>query len=130
MPLRVLIADDSEVMRMGMRTLIGMKPGWQVCGEAVNGDEAIAMVLERSPDVIILDLTMPGKNGFEAASEIRRIAPSTKIVFYSVHDVPAAAKEVGGDAFVSKSNAAEELLATIERVVSLPIKTRTKIKSA
>jgi DNA-binding NarL/FixJ family response regulator len=128
-PLRVLIADDSEVMRMGMRTLIGMKPGWQVCGEAVNGDEAIAMVLERSPDVIILDLTMPGKNGFEAASEIRRIAPSTKIVFYSVHDVPAAAKEVGGDAFVSKSNAAEELLATIERVVSLPIKTRTKIKS-
>jgi DNA-binding NarL/FixJ family response regulator len=129
-PLRVLIADDSEVMRMGMRTLIGMKPGWQVCGEAVNGDEAIAMVLERSPDVIILDLTMPGKNGFEAASEIRRIAPSTKIVFYSVHDVPAAAKEVGGDAFVSKSNAAEELLATIERVVSLPIKTRTKIKSA
>src|SRR5580692_4626640 len=100
-------------MRMGMRTLIGMKPGWQVCGEAVNGDEAIAMVLERSPDVIILDLTMPGKNGFEAASEIRRIAPSTKIVFYSVHDVPAAAKEVGGDAFVSKSNAAEELLATI-----------------
>ena len=130
MPLRVLIADDSEVMRMGMRTLIGMKPGWQVCGEAVNGDEAIAMVLERSPDVIIFDLTMPGKNGFEAASEIRRIAPSTKIVFYSVHDVPAAAKEVGGDAFVSKSNAAEELLATIERVVSLPIKTRTKIKSA
>jgi DNA-binding NarL/FixJ family response regulator len=129
-PLRVLIADDSEVMRMGMRTLIGMKPGWQVCGEAVNGDEAIAMVLERSPDVIILDLTMPGKNGFEAASEIRRIAPSTKIVFYSVHDVPAAAKEVGGDAFVSKSNAAEELLATIERVVSLPIQTRTKIKSA
>jgi DNA-binding NarL/FixJ family response regulator len=129
-PLRVLIADDSEVMRMGMRTLVGMKQGWQVCGEAANGDEAIAMVLDRAPDVIILDLTMPGKNGFEAASEIRRIAPSTKIVFYSVHDVPAAAKEVGGDAFVSKANAAEELLAAIERVVSLPNQTRTKIKSA
>ena len=73
MPLRVLIADDSEVMRMGVRTLIGMKPGWQVCGEATNGDEAIAMVLERAPDVIILDLTMPGKNGKTSKKRIRKL---------------------------------------------------------
>jgi DNA-binding NarL/FixJ family response regulator len=75
-------------------------------------------VWELSPDVVILDLSMPVMNGFEAAVEIRRIAPSIKIVFLSVHDVPATAREVGADAFVSKTSSAEELVATIERVIS------------
>ena len=116
MPLRLLIADDNEVLRMGLRTLIGDKHDWQVCGEATNGDEAVTKVRELAPDLIILDLTMPVMNGFQAAAEIRRIAPSTKIVFFSAHEVPVTTSEVGADAFVSKLSPAQDLITTIERV--------------
>ena len=103
MALRLLIADDHEIVRTGVRTLLKGRPDWEICGEATNGRETIAKVFELSPNVVILDLSMPVLNGFEAATEIRRIAPSTKIVFFSVHDVPATAIEVGGDAFISKT---------------------------
>lgn len=117
MPLRVLIADDNEVVRIGLRTLLAEKHGWQICGEATNGEEAVTKVLELEPDVLILDLTMPVMNGFEAAAQIRRMAPCTKIVFLSVHEVPSTTREIGADAFVSKSNAAQELIYAIERVI-------------
>lgn len=118
MGLRVLVVDDNEALRIGVRTLIGKRQGWQVCGEATNGMEAVAMVQELAPDVIILDLTMPLVNGFQAAGQIRKIAPATKIVLFSVHDVRTTAREVGADAFVSKSSAAHELINTIERVIA------------
>jgi DNA-binding NarL/FixJ family response regulator len=117
MAVRVLVADDNEVLRMGVRTLIRNKGDWQVCGEAANGEEAVAKVRELAPDVVILDLTMPVKNGFQAAVEIRRAGSPAKIVFFSVHDVPATAAEVGADAFVSKAAAARDLIAAIERIV-------------
>jgi two-component system nitrate/nitrite response regulator NarL len=120
LPLRLLVADDNEALRIGVRTLIGEKFGWNVCGEAANGEEVVAMVRDLAPDVIILDLTMPIMNGFRAAEEIRLIAPSAKIVIFSVHDVPVTARQVGADAFVSKSSSARELIDTIERVVGQP----------
>ena len=128
MPLRLLIADDHEIVRVGVRTLLKVKCDWEICGDAENGREAIAKVRGLSPDVVILDLSMPVMNGFEAAKEIRRIAPSTKIIFYTVHNVPSTAGEVGGDACVSKSTPVEELIATIERVTgqSQGIRTRSK----
>ena len=128
--LRLLVADDNEVLRMGLRTLIGDKHGWQVCGEATNGEEAVARVRELAPDVIILDLTMPVMNGFQAAEEIRRIAPSTKIVFFSVHEVPVTAREVGAHTFVSKSCAVKELVTTIERVAGQPRRASSNVMSA
>jgi DNA-binding NarL/FixJ family response regulator len=128
--LRILIADDNEVVRLGVRTLLLSKRDWEACGEATNGREAISKVSELSPDVVILDLSMPVMNGFEAAAEIRRIAPSIKIVFLSIHDVPATAREVGADAFVSKTSSAEELVATIERVISPCRLPRAKGQSA
>ena len=76
MPVRILIADDNEVVRLGLRALLNPNRDWEVCGDATNGRDAITMVWELSPDVIILDLSMPVMNGFEAAGEIRRIAPS------------------------------------------------------
>jgi DNA-binding NarL/FixJ family response regulator len=130
MALRLLIADDHEIVRMGVRTLLKNRADWEICGDAANGREAIAKVWELSPDVVILDLTMPIMNGFEAATEIRRIAPSTKIVFFSVHDVPATAIEVGGDAFISKTAPPQELIATIERVTDLSRLPLAKAKSA
>jgi two-component system nitrate/nitrite response regulator NarL len=128
--LRILIADDNEVVRLGVRSLLSSRRDWEICGDAANGREAITKVWELCPDIIILDLSMPVMNGFEAAAEIRRITPSIKIVFLSIHDVPATAREVGADAFVSKTSSAQELIATIERVVSPFQLPRAKGKSA
>jgi two-component system chemotaxis response regulator CheY len=105
-------------MRIGLRLLIERK-NWTVCGEATNGKEAIAKVRELAPDVIILDLTMPVMNGYEAVREIRLIAPSIKIVFFTMHDMPVTARQVGADAFVTKSEDPKEVVAAIERVMGL-----------
>src|ERR1700686_725382 len=71
MPARLLIVDDHEIVRMGVRILFAKNDSFEVCGEAQNGMEAIRMVSNLSPDVVILDLSMPGMNGFETASKIR-----------------------------------------------------------
>jgi DNA-binding NarL/FixJ family response regulator len=117
MPARVLIVDDHEVVRMGIRMVLTSDSPLQVCGEARDGLDALQKVLELSPDVVILDLTMPGMNGFETARQMRIIAPSVKIIFYSIHEIPATARISGGDAFVSKSSGRQELTATVNRVL-------------
>ena len=109
MPSRILIVDDHEVVRLGVRTLFADNRSFKVCGEAENGLDAIRMVLELSPDVVILDLTMPGMNGFETAEKIMAIAPAVRVVFFSAHQIPATADWVGADAFVSKSSNLQEL---------------------
>jgi len=65
----------------------------------------------------LLDLTMPGMNGFETAEQMRLIAPSVKIIFYKIHEIPATARISGGDAFVSKASSPRELTATVDRVL-------------
>lgn len=114
---RVLIVDDHEIVRMGVRILLAANPRWEVCGEASDGKQALREVVKLVPDVVILDLSLPLMNGFEAAKEIRRIAPFTKIVFFSIHDVPATARDIGADAFVAKSAGIEELVSTLERIL-------------
>jgi DNA-binding NarL/FixJ family response regulator len=118
--LRLLIADDNEIVRIGVRALLRERTDWETCGFAASGREAIAKVRELLPDVVILDLTMPDMIGFEVAAEISRIAPATKIVFFSIHDFPVDAIEVGAAAFVSKTAPAKELVATVERVTASP----------
>ena len=130
MPLRLLIADDNEIVRVAMRIYLKKKHEWEICGDAENGREAIAKVGDLSPDVVLLDLSMPVMNGFEAAAEIRRVAPLTKIILFSIHDVPTAVSKVGADAFVSKSTSVAELIATIERVTGQSQGIRTSSKSA
>src|SRR5579862_4143683 len=114
MPSRVLIVDDHAVVRAGVRLLLDGNPKWEVCGEAADGEQALREILKLAPDVVILDLSIPVMNGFQVAQEIRRIAPSTKIVFFSVYDVPTTAREVGADAFVTKSSGVEALLVAME----------------
>jgi DNA-binding NarL/FixJ family response regulator len=116
--LRLLIADDHAVVRLGLRSLLSDKAEWQVCGEASDGETAVARVLQLAPDVVILDLTMPGMNGFNAAREIRRVAPSTVIIFFSIHELSSIADQAGADAFISKTSAPSELIALIERLTS------------
>jgi DNA-binding NarL/FixJ family response regulator len=116
MAIRVLIADDHDIVRVGIKTLLARKSDLQVCGEASDGPETLTKILSLAPDIVILDVMLPGWTGFFVAVEIRRLAPQTKIVFFSIHDVPRCAEDCGGDAFVSKASSARELLATIQRV--------------
>jgi DNA-binding NarL/FixJ family response regulator len=114
---RILIVDDHQVVRMGVRTLLAGNPNWAVCGEAADGEHAIQELLKLLPDVVILDLSLPVKNGFEVAQEMRRIAPFVKIIFFSMHEIPATTTIVGADAFVAKTSGIEALAATLERVL-------------
>src|SRR5579863_3484540 len=89
MAARILLVDDFQRIRSGVRSLLTSEP-MEICGEAENGREAIERVRELHPDLVLLDIVMPVMNGIDAAREIRCIAPSTKILFFSVEDSPEA----------------------------------------
>jgi DNA-binding NarL/FixJ family response regulator len=118
--LNILVVDDHEAMRRGIKGLLADREDWCVCGEAANGLEALDKLALLRPDLVILDLSMPVMGGVEAARRIRKIAPQTKIIIYSTHDAPEiriAAVLAGAHAYVSKSQAADDLPATIDRVL-------------
>src|ERR1700691_2292556 len=83
---RILLADDHQVVRSGVRSLLEGHADWKICGEAGNGREAVAKAVELKPDLVILDLSMPLMNGFEAAKELRKVAPATRIIVFSMHN--------------------------------------------
>jgi DNA-binding NarL/FixJ family response regulator len=90
---RILVADGSDVVRKLLKLLIESRQGWYVCGEAVDGQEALQKSRELKPDVIILDLAMPGLNGLLAAREISRILPTAPILLHTVNNIPAVVSE-------------------------------------
>jgi two-component system nitrate/nitrite response regulator NarL len=118
MPARILVVDDYRVARTTIRSLLKWHR-FDVCGEASNGTQAIERVRQLKPDVVLLDINMPGMNGIQAAYQIRQIAPSTKIVFFTIHEAPefVGAMHTLGDAFVAKSAAGTELIPTLNRLV-------------
>ena len=111
---RVLIVDDHEIVRMGLRILLAGYPQFEICGEAVDGRQALAKVAELLPDVVIKDLSKPVMNGFDATKELRQTSPDTKIVLFSMYETPTTARMVGAHVFVAKSAAARDLPAAIE----------------
>jgi len=114
---RIMIVDDHEIVRRGLRNLIAENPAWTVCGEAEDGERAIRKIVQLCPDIVILDISLPLMNGFEVASEMRRLVPAVKIVFFSMHEMPSTTATVGADAFVAKSAGSEALSAALERVL-------------
>jgi DNA-binding NarL/FixJ family response regulator len=117
--LRMLIADDHEIVRQGLRSLVESRPGWQVCGEAVDGWDAVQKARELKPDVIALDIGMPNLNGLEAAREILRENPKTKILFLTIYDTEQAVKtavQMGAKGLILKSDAARELLVAVDAI--------------
>lgn len=117
---RILLADDHELIRKGLRALVEANKEWLICGEATNGEEAVERVLELNPDLIILDVTMPLLNGLQAARKIRSIAPRVKILILSMHDSPQLASEalrLGADACLIKSGPQAQLLETIANLL-------------
>jgi two-component system, NarL family, nitrate/nitrite response regulator NarL len=112
---RILIVDDHEAVRKGVRAILRSSPDLEVCGEAINGEDAVAKAQELKPDLIILDITMPVLDGFGAAKEIRNMS-DVPILFYSMNDgraVMESAKAIGANGFVTKSEPAVVLLKAV-----------------
>ena len=82
---RILIADDHKSALRGVRTMLESHPGWEVCGEAVNGREAVKRAVELKPDLIVLDFAMPEWNGLRAAEEISKLLPGIKMVLHTIY---------------------------------------------
>jgi PAS domain S-box-containing protein len=117
---RILIADDHEVMRRGVRGLLESHNEWAVCGEAVEGKEAVQMSRELKPDLVILDINMPGLTGLNVAQQIRHENPKAKILFFSVHESLQTMREVvgvGGQGYVAKSRAGHDLIDAVRSVL-------------
>jgi DNA-binding NarL/FixJ family response regulator len=120
MSVRILIADDHELVRQGMRTILENEPGWIVCGEATNGREALAMTLELKPDVLVLDLALPQMNGVEVTRQVRRTLP-VAILIVTVHDsdqVVKEALEAGANGYVLKADAGRTLAEAVNAILS------------
>lgn len=116
-PLRILVADDHQVVRTGLRTLLESKPGWQVCAEAANGREAVEKAGELQPDVAVLDIGMPLLNGVEATRQIRKASPKTEILILSMHDsehMIQGVLDAGARGYILKDDADRNLLAAVD----------------
>ncbi len=115
---KVLVVDDHELVRRGLKDIL-RDTGFDVCGEAENGQEGVEQTLKLKPDLVLLDMSMPVMTGLQAAVAIRRLAPGTKIIMVSMHDSPQMTKEAraaGADAYITKTSAGKELLATMQKL--------------
>ena len=114
---RVLIVDDHEVVRRGLRIMIEPHPGWEVCGEAMTGREAVEKAKKLEPDVIVMDLAMPELNGLEATRQILKAAPRTEVLILTAHESEELVREVldaGAHGYVLKSAAGRDLVDAVE----------------
>jgi DNA-binding NarL/FixJ family response regulator len=117
---RLLIVDDHEIFRRGLRALLEPSSEWEICGEAMDGMDAVEQCRLLKPDVVVLDVSMPRLNGLEAARLIRKENPATLIVIITQHDssqIRAAAREAGAQAFVTKSAVGSELVSALKNLI-------------
>jgi DNA-binding NarL/FixJ family response regulator len=115
--LRILIADDHEVVRRGIRALLEGHTGWEVCGEAIDGRDAVEKARALTPDLVLLDIGMPNLNGLDATRQILKVAPRIRVLILSMHnsdEVIREVLEVGARGFILKSDAARDLVAAVE----------------
>lgn len=116
-PLRILIADDHDLLRRGVRALLQSHEGWEICGEASTGREAVAQAEQLKPDIVILDISMPGLNGLEAARRIRKSTPATEVLVLSMHYSDQLIREIvdaGVRGYIVKSDSDRDLIIAVE----------------
>jgi DNA-binding NarL/FixJ family response regulator len=117
--LRILVADDHELIRHGIRGILRARRGWKVIGEAANGQQAVEKTNKLKPDVAILDVSMPDLDGLQAAREIRDASPNTKVVILTMHESDQMVHQVldaGALAYVLKSDLAANLVKAVKDV--------------
>lgn len=115
--LHILIADDHELIRDGLRTRIEKQPQWKVCGEAVNGRQAVEMARNFQPEIVVLDISMPELNGIEATRQIRKECPHTEVLILTMQESEGLVRDVlaaGARGFILKTDTARLLVAAIE----------------
>ncbi|HMF89664.1 MAG TPA: response regulator transcription factor [Candidatus Angelobacter sp.] len=117
--IRILLADDHEVVRRGLVSLLATRPDWEVCGEAQNGREAVTMATKLKPNLAVLDLSMPELNGLEATRQIRKEVPETEVLVFTMHESEQFVRDLlaaGARGYVLKSDVTTQLLTAIETV--------------
>ncbi len=117
---RILIVDDHEIFRRGLRSLLESRPEIEICGEATNGIEAVEKAKEIQPDVVLMDISMPYLDGLQATRQIRNEVPKSSVLLLSQHDsshMLSAALKAGASAYVTKSQVSMSLLAALEGVI-------------
>ena len=119
MALTILVADDHDVVRRGLRSLLQSRSGWQVCGEAENGREAVERAQKLKPSVVILDVTMPEMGGVEATRQILKALPKTEVLVLTMHDSEELVREVldaGARGYVLKTDTGRDLIRAVESI--------------
>ncbi len=114
---RVMLADDHAVVRRGLRTLIEGVPGWEVCAEAADGNETVALAAETKPDVLIMDLSMPGLGGVDATIQIRKILPQIEVLILTMHEsdrLAGQALRAGARGYLLKGESEDKLMEALE----------------
>lgn len=119
---RILIVDDQEILRQGVRALLtDLRPEWQICGEAADGDQAVSLAHALEPDLIILDIGLPRISGLLAAQRIRKLGLKTPILVFTIHESDSLAAEVrraGAQGCIIKSQATRDLVQAIETILA------------
>ena len=121
MKLRILVADDHDIIRRGLKQLLTAHPGWDVCAEAKTGREAVALAEQFKPEVVVMDISMPDLNGLEAARRIKKVLPRTEIVILTLHfsdQLVRAIVEAGVRAYSMKADADKDLVTAVEALAN------------
>jgi DNA-binding NarL/FixJ family response regulator len=116
---RVLVVDDHVVIRRGIQKIVRAWPGWEVCGEAASGEEAVRLATELKPDVVLMDISMPGMGGLEATRTICTGCPEIRVLLLTLHDSPEwvrTALRAGARGYLLKSDAEGELMRALNLV--------------
>jgi DNA-binding NarL/FixJ family response regulator len=114
---RILLADDHDIVRRGLRQFLEEQPGWKVVGEAMTGRQAVELAKQLAPDVAILDLQLPELNGLEATRQLRNAVPSTEVLIFTMHDSEQLIREVltaGARGYLLKSDASSHITSAVE----------------
>lgn len=116
-PINILLVDDHAIVREGYRSLLNRQPGFNIIAEAETGEEAYTLFRQHNPDLVLLDLSLPGKGGLATLCQIRKLSPKAKVIIFSMHQNPAMAKkaiEAGAVGYITKSSNPSTLLKAVK----------------